>query len=336
MAKFQLTPVSDCLKSVKDGKILPVYFFCGEDNYLIDLACSEIIRQVDKFIFSDFDRSTYWGGDDKNLTDMLDTASAFPFSSDKKLLVIKDFEKFRDKKNLVNYINSPPEFTVLIMIHNGNLTSPASEPYKSLIQKAFLFEAKELKGRSLIKWISDYITSRNKTITSENIQMLIDIVGENRGLLEDQIEKIITFMGEKREISHQDISDLAAGTKEYTIYDLLNAVGQKNKTLSLKYAYNLLEKGKGPVFIIFMLTKYFTTLSRLGEVIQQNISSSAAAKTLGIFEWTYKDYFAARKLYVDKQLKKITGALLQADLMAKTSGADDKTLISMLLGEIFS
>jgi DNA polymerase III delta subunit len=51
MAKVQLTPVSECLKSLKDGKLLPVYFFCGEDNYLIDLAVNEVIKTVDKYIY---------------------------------------------------------------------------------------------------------------------------------------------------------------------------------------------------------------------------------------------------------------------------------------------
>jgi DNA polymerase III subunit delta len=336
MAKAQLTPISECLRILKDGKLLPVFFFCGEDNYLIDQAFAEVIKVVDKLIFSDFDKSTFWGGDDKNLTDMLTMASAFPFSSEKKLLVIKDFEKFRDKKNLSGYAASPPDFTVLVIIHNGNISSAASEPYKTLIKKGYLFEAKELKGRSLVKWIADYVSSKDKSISPENIQMLMDITGENRGLLEDQIEKLITFMGEKREISHQDISALAAGTKEYTIFDLLNAVGKKEKALSFRYAYNLLDKGKEPVFIIFMLVKYFTTLSRITEIMQQNTPSSSAAKMLGILEWTYKDYVAARKLYSDKQLKRASEALLKADVSLKTTSTDEKTVISVLLGEILS
>jgi DNA polymerase III subunit delta len=336
MAKVQLTPVSECLRILKGGKLLPVFFFCGEDNYLIDQALAEILKAVDKLIFSDFDKGTFWGGDDKNLTEMLSMASAFPFSSEKKLLIIKDFEKFRDKKNLTSYAVSPPDFTVLVIIHNGSITSPASEPYRSLIKNGYLFEAKELKGRSLVKWISDYVSSKDKTISQENIQMLIDITGENRSLLEDQIEKMITFMAEKREINHQDISAHAADTKEYTIFDLLNAIGKKEKALSFKYAFNLLDKGKEPVFIIFMLVKYFTTLSRISEVMQQNIPSSSAAKQLGILEWTYKDYIAAKKLYSDKQLKKASEALLNADVSIKTSSADQKTVISVLLGEILS
>jgi DNA polymerase III subunit delta len=336
MAKAQLTPLSECLKSIRDGKLLPVYLFCGEDSYLIDLAAEEITKAADKFIFSDFDKGIFWGGDDKNLADMLTMALAFPFSSDKKLLVIKDFEKLKDKKSLTGYISSPPDFTILVMIHNGSISSAASEPYKSLAQKGYLFEAKELKGRSLIKWISDYVSMKGKTISPENIQMMIEIVGENRALLEDQIEKIITYIGDKREIGYTEINVLAAETKEYTIFDLLNAIGRKDKAASFKYAYNLLEKGKEPVFLVFMIAKYFTTLSRTGEVMGQNLPPAAAAKALGILEWTYKDYTAARKLYSEKQLKKASEALLNADLSLKTGFGDEKTTISVLLGEIFS
>jgi DNA polymerase III subunit delta len=336
LAKAQLPSVSECIKSVRSGAVLPVYFLCGDDSYLIDIAAAEIARAADKYIQSDFDKEAYRGGEEKNLSDILSSASAFPFSSDKKIITIKDFDKFRDKKNLNEYIKSPPDFSVLLIIHNGQISSAASEPYKSLVQKGYLFEAKELKGRNLIQWIIEYTKEKEKFIASENAQILVEIVGENRVILEDQINKMITFLGERREITQQEITALAAETKEYSIFDLQNALGKKNHSEALKYGLNLVEKGKEPVFILFMLTKYFSVLSRMGELIQQNLNSAAAAKELGIAEWTYRDYVSARKLYSENQLEKIAKALLKADISVKTSSMDDKTLISVLLGEILS
>jgi len=336
MAKSQIPPVSECIKSVRGGKILPVYFLCGEDSYMLDKAAEEVSGAVSRFIFSDFDKETVWGGEDKNLADILEIARAFPFGSEKKLLMIKDFEKFRDKKSLVPYINSPSESTVLLIKNNGSLSSSATEPFKSLLTNNFLFEAKELRGKNLAQWICESAAEKDKIISYENAQMLIDISGENRSIIEDQLEKICTFTGEKREITHQDIKFLAAEMKEFNIFDLLKAVGQKDKSAAFRYSYNLLEKGKEPVYIVFMLTRYFLTLSRIEEVVNKNLSSFAAAKELGILEWTYKDYISARKNYSERQLGTAVDALLKADVSIKTTSIDDKTVISVLLGEILS
>ncbi len=336
MAKNNFPPVSDCTKSLKGGMLKPVYFISGEDSYSINKTADEIIKSVSPFIFSEFDKAVYRGGEDNSLSDILTLATTFPFGSEKKLVIVKDFEKFKDKKSLVGYLDSPPDFTVLLLINNGLISTPSSEPFKSLLTKDYIFEAKELKGKRMVQWVIDYAEENSKQISEEDARMLVEIVGENRALIQDQLEKIITFTADNMEITRQDISFLAAEMKEYTIFDLLDAVGRKEADSAFKYAYNLLDKGKGAVFIVVMLTKYFTALSRIGEIAIRNLPAAAAAKELEIPHWNYKDYVNARRLYSEDQLVNAAEALLKADVAIKTSSTGDKTIISVLLGEILS
>jgi DNA polymerase-3 subunit delta len=103
----------------------------------------------------------------------------------------------KDKKNLVSYLESPPDFTVLVLIHYGSITNFSTEPFESLLRNNFLFEAKELKGDNLVNWLIEFVEAKGKILTSDNAQMLVDISGENRSMLESQLEKIFTFLGEK-------------------------------------------------------------------------------------------------------------------------------------------
>ncbi len=59
----------------------------------------------------------------------------------------------KDKKELTHYVKSPSEFTYFICIHDGTISSTTSEPYKTLANQGYLFEAKELKGKNLIDWL---------------------------------------------------------------------------------------------------------------------------------------------------------------------------------------
>ncbi len=333
--KTNIPAIGQIAAELKNGKILPVYFFFGDDAYSFDAGLALIDKAVSPFISSDFDKETFYG-EDKNLSDILNVASAFPFGSGKKLLTIKDFEKIKDKKSLTTYINSPPDFTVLVIIHEGKITNFESEPYKSLIKNNFIFESKELKGEYLAEWLINFTRNKGKIISSENARYLIDVVGENREMIEAQLDKIFIFLNDEKEITFDSIKSLSTKLKKYTIFDLQNAIGRKDKEVSLKIALNLFENGDGLIGIIAMLTKYFAGLAQITELQEKKIPIDAAARIVGTHYFYYKDYQKARTIYSDKDLYKAVNALLKADTSIKTTSADEKTILVMLISEILS
>jgi len=335
MAKTKVSiPVISLIKNeLIKGKISPVYFFLGEDSYSIETGSVMVEEAVKPFIESDFDKETFYG-EESDLTDILNFASAFPFGSGKKLVIIKGFEKIKDKKKLTYYINSPPEFTVLLIVNSGSISNLETEPYKSLINNKFIFEGTVLNGESLVQWLIENVKSKGKNISVENARMLIDIVGENREMLEAQLEKIFVYLNESREISLDSIKSLSTSLREYNIFDLQNAIGRKDKAGSLKIAYNMLEKGSEPTYIVHMLTRFFTGLSKINELIVKKIPDQAAARIVGTHPYYYKDHLKARKIYSDKDLYRIVQSLLKADLLIKTTSSDNKTIVTILLAEI--
>jgi len=335
MAKSKAPSILDIIPAINKGSLQPVYYFFGEDYYLLQNALDSINKAVSPFITSDFDKETFYG-DKKPMGEVLDFATAFPFGSEKKLIVFKQFEKVKDKKPLVDYAASPTDFTVLVLIHNGIITNLNAEPYKSLSKYNFIFEAKELKGKNLLKWLVSHVEKKEKTISRENAQLLIDISGESRGMLENQVEKIITFMSEEKEISLNHIQSLSTRLKQFTIFDLQNAIGKKDKDKAINIAFNLLENGAELVFIVAMLTRYFTGVSRVSELTKEKMPPQQAARIVGTHPYYYKDYQQARSSFSDTDLADVFRALLQADLSIKTTNADGKNIVTILISEILS
>lgn len=331
--KVNIPSILEVNKELKKNIILPIYYLCGEDSYNIDNVLAGILKKTAPFIASDFDKETIYG-ENKTYIEVIDFAQAFPFGSEKKLIIFKQAEKPKDKKELIRYAESPADFTILICIHDGTISNPESEPYNTLLKKGYLFEAKELKGKHLIDWLMAEVERRNKKITSENAALMIDMVGENKQLLELQLDKIFLFLGEKDEITLEAIISLSTKLKEYSVFDLQNAIGKKNKELALKYAYNLLEKGNDLVMILAMLTKYFIGLARVSELISTNVNEFQAARIVGTHPYYYKEYIEARRRYSDKEIVEAFRALLNADLANKTTQTDQRTIITLLIAEI--
>ena len=333
MAKSKAPSILEAVAEIKKRKFKPVYYFFGEDSYNLSFTLHTLEDTFNPLLLSEFDKETIYS-EDRSISDILGLATSFPFSSEKRLIIVREAEKIRDKKPLKDYAGSPAEFTVLAFFHNGSITNLSSEPFKTLSENNFLFEAKELKGKNLIDWLTSEAEEKEKKLSEENAQVLVDIVGENRNMLQDQLEKICVFLNKEKEITIEIIQKVSSELKQFNIFDLQNAIGLKDKSKSLTVAYNLLDNGAEPTFIITMLTRYFTGLAKITELKTKNIPVQEAARIVGTHHFYYPGYVKARTLYSDEKLVEVFRALLKADMSVKTTTADDKTIITLLIAEI--
>lgn len=333
MAKSKAPSILEVIPEIKKRKFKPVYYFFGEDSYNLATTLHLLESSFQPLLQSDFDKETIYS-EDRSIIDILGLATSFPFGSEKKLILVKEAEKIRDKKPLKAYVSLPAEFTVLAFFHNGSITNLNTEPFKTLGENNFLFEAKELKGKNLTDWLMREAEEKGKTLSEENAQVLVDIVGENRNMLEDQLEKICIYVNKEKIITIESIQQVSSELKQFNIFDLQNAIGVKDKTKSLTIANNLIDNGAEPTFIITMLTRYFTGLAKITELKTKNVPVMEAARIVGTHHFYYPGYVKARTLYSDEKLVEVFRALLKADVSVKTTSSNNKTIITLLIAEI--
>lgn len=333
MAKTKFLSVFDIPKDIKTNGLKPIYYVFGEDTFSFDYAKSVIEKAVTPFLASEFDKETYYGSKN-SFTEILSAASTFPFGDGKKFLIVKNAEKPKDKDKLTEYAASPSEFTVILLLHEGSITKTDSEPYKTLNKLGEIFESKEMKGDALVEWVKSYVKENQRNISDENAQLLIDIVGENRSLIELQLEKIFLFLNDKKEVTLESIQQLATELKQFNIFDLINAIGRKEKSKALEIAFNLYESGTDMIQIIGMLNRYFSALAKIDELNALKMSDQEAARIVGTHPFYYKNYLEARKRYDLNAITNAFRALFNADLTIKTSPLDQKTVLTMLIAEI--
>ncbi len=333
MAKTKFLSVFDIPKDIKTNGLKPVYYIFGEDTFSFDYAKNVIEKAVTPLLASEFDKEIYYGSKN-SFSEIISAASTFPFGDGKKFLIIKNAEKPKDKEKLSEYIQSPSEFTVMLFLHEGGITKPDSEPYKSLNKFGEIFESKEMKGDALVEWIKTYVKENQKNISDENAQLLIDIVGENRSFIELQLEKIFLFLDDKKDITLESIQQLATELKQFNVFDLINAIGRKEKSKALEIAFNLYDSGTDMIQIIGMLNRYFTALTKIEELSALKMSDQEAARIVGTHPFYYKNYIEAKRRYTHQEITNAFRALFNADLTIKTTSLDQKTLLAMLIAEI--
>ncbi|KAF0152962.1 MAG: DNA polymerase III delta subunit [Ignavibacteria bacterium] len=335
MAKQSLQQINQLNKFLTKETLLPIYFLCGEDSYTIEHAVEDIEKVVSPLLGSDFDREVFAADKSTELNQILDLALSFPFGGEKRLLVIKNFEKFNDKKTLCSYVKDPPSFSVLIITQMGAVSNISSEPYNLLISKGFLFEAKPISGNELVDWFIRIAKKRGLDLPANHAGAVIEVVGENKALLEMQIQKFLDYSNSGKKLTVDELIKLSSPTKEYSIFDFQAVLGQGNKTKSLEIGLNLLNSGVDIVLIINMVAKFIMTVAQVFDLNKQGITDKfTAGKLAGANPFYYSNCQKATYFLSEAKLHNAAKALLNADLSVKGSGIDHKTILQILIAEL--
>jgi len=331
--KEPIASIYSCVANLSKENLLPIYFFFGSDAFTISSAVKKIEKIAEQFITSDFDKEKISVEKKANISSLMDLAYTFPFGSEKKIIIVKNFENYNDKKKFLSYVKNPSESSILVLINNSKI-SLVSEPFKSLNKKNYIFEARELKGAELETWVQKRSKQLKLNISSENIKILLEIVGEDKSLLDMQLQKIRSFISDDKEIIPEVIQSLSSKTKQNTIFDLLNVIGKGKKPEAFKIITNLLDNGSSLVAIIAMLTKYFTVIAQSFELRKMN--DWDASKEINVSKYYYTNCKNAYYFNTHKKLLNAIRVLYQTDLTLKTTAINEKTLSTLMLSQIFA
>ena len=215
------------LKEIEKGLPAPGYLFYAQDPFLQREALEAIRKLVPPderdFNLHVFDLSIP-GEENTTFAQILEIANTASFFGGRRLtVVILNLHKLlkKDYERLSGYLSDPPEGSVLVLLHNGVLSREAREKFRALKPLPL-----DIKGSEINYWLRQRARTRGLELSDEASDYLIGLVGPDLGLLSAEIEKI-SLLGKKK-IGVDDISDIIAGEKLYSIFDLVDALRAKD------------------------------------------------------------------------------------------------------------
>src|ERR1700684_3136745 len=110
----------------------PVYFFCGEEPFYIDMLTNAIEKSVLDENEREFNQFLFYGRD-SNLATVLDAAYRFPMMANYQVIIVKEAQDLKDliprtkekskgkeeekEHLLVSYLEKPQKTTVLVFCY---------------------------------------------------------------------------------------------------------------------------------------------------------------------------------------------------------------------------
>jgi len=333
-AKEQKSSAS-LFKSLQDKNFFPVYLFYGEEEYLIEEYTDAVLSAVLQPGDADFNLDILYANDCDGAA-IVNAAASFPMMADARVVVVKDFHALNEKSLslLLKYVEKPSATTRLLLCSSE--LRAASAVIKKLTPYGFSLEAKPLYDNQIPPWIKNQLQKRGYTISDEAVAMLQANVGNSLRRLLSEIDKIELHLQGRKDIHIEDVETVVGLSKEFTVFELSDAVAEKKIKKSLRILNRLIDLGEPPIAILAMLTRHFVIIAKAKEMAAAKTQRDEIAKTLKIHTFFIDKYIHQTQLFTREHLTHIFSLLLNADQALKSSYQKPRLVLELLILEIYS
>lgn len=344
----------DILKAKKFPSIILIF---GDEEFLVEKSLDKLLTELikdenDKYNYDNLNQS------ESSLANIVDIADAFPMMSERRVVVVKNFDKFfkgrTSKKNeeflkFEKFLTNPLDTTVMILIgapstlNNISKSKPATIekniksakfPYDILLKEHICINHPKIYESEYPAWVLNRVKEFGKTISREAADLLIANSMQTIRDLNNEIEKLNIFLGESKSIGIEEVNRLVGANREFNVFELQKAVGKRDLNRSLKILFNMLSNDRQEMLIISMLTRYFTTLWKILEEQVRTRDKYQLAGKVGISPFFVPEYQSAARRYSPIELDRSFVELCEADEQLKTTGGDNLLIMQKMLTNI--
>jgi DNA polymerase-3 subunit delta len=319
------------VESLKKGSIEPVYFIYGDEYYLVDSLIDQICA---KFLGKAEKEMNYYLRyvPDNTLDDVLALTAGSGLFSDKKLIVLKDFQNLRNPnlQNLQKYLKNPAPDICLIIVARVDSVNQAK--YKSLQEYTRFVNVLPLREAELEKFIKEEFAKYQKKISLEAVRTLMYLVGEKIHDLQTEIAQVANYYRDKTDIEASDIEKIVGIYVNQNVFELTRTIAQKNLEKSLFTLHNLLEKGENPGSILFFLLRHIMMLWKIRGFRQSGISSDKKIQEgLKLYSRQYNEYAKELQKWKMEQLTAAINLINESDQLLKSSQMPPGIILDALI-----
>jgi DNA polymerase-3 subunit delta len=324
---------ADLISSLKKGKILPLYLFYGEEEFLIQEALGVIIDKVIDPGAKDFNFNVLYCRETP-ASELVNLAQTLPFMSEKRLVIAKDFDalKAADLEELAPYLNDPSPSTCLVMVsHQGRYDKKsvtAAVEARGAVTRFY-----PLLDREIVAWIEQQARARGLSLQRDAAQYLWQTVGNDLQKIINELEKVEISIKEKKTVTFEDVKHVVGDFREYTPFDLASALGSKNREKSLLILSRLVQEGEAPVGLLGSIAWNFRRLLQAKAMEAAGAGPDEAIKKLRppvIFHQAAQ-FKSQMKSYSIEELREVFAVMLQADRALKSGGLSGKLVLERMV-----
>ncbi|MDA0683213.1 MAG: DNA polymerase III subunit delta [Bacteroidetes bacterium] len=332
-------PYIELSTAFKSGNFEPLYLLYGEEKWFIDRLQKLLLAHALEPHERDFNLDILYGNE-TDARSALGACQAFPMMAQRRVVVIRDFDRMKDNsvfKSLAENLN-PACVVFLVCAGKPNMSR---HPYRALREKGHAVEFKALYPNQVPRWVEVVGKEHGFALEPKAAQMLAEFVGSSLSAISAEIGKLATYVGEREVITAEDIVQASGQTRDYNVFELQRAVGERQIDRVLHISERLLQQSSNPkgecTIIVSILTAFFIKLWQLTGLQAGRIPEKAMASAVGVSPFFLKEYLACLRRFDSIALDRAFSALIAADFELKGgSQRSDRLILDLMFRKILT
>ncbi len=311
----------------------------GDDGYLKKFYTDKItdmyVEKDDIFNFQSFSSEC-------DLQEVYDAVLQFPVMSDKKVVVLTDYDFEKCKKSdydkLCTIIAEVPDSCIFILLYYAlGVAAKKNTKLSKLMTVADKNNGvtAQLDYRTvpeLAKMLENGAKKRGCMLADSTARYLVETVGEGINTLKNELSKLCAFVG-KGEITKQIVDAVSVKTVEASVYSLSKQIVQYNMTLALKTLDELFYLKVEPIVILSTISGFYVDMYRAFVGKERGMNSAEIAKEFGYFgrEFVIRNAMQDMRKFDHNRFELSFNALRTADKSLKSFSGDSRTVLERLV-----
>ena len=304
------------LQNLKKKIYHPIYLLQGEETYFIDIISNYIEKNVLTDAEKGFNQTIFYGKDSDPIN-IAESSLRFPMMANQQVIIVKEAQSLSKIEALASYAEKPLSSTILVLNYKYKNLDARTKLMKAIKKNGVVFTSKKIYENKVPNWIEDYLSKKDYTITPQAAQILTAYLGNSLSKVANELEKLVIAVKETNKITPEHIEKNIGLSKDYNIFELQNALGDKNVLKAnqiIQYfganpTTNPIQKTVSNLYFYF--SKLFT-YHFLKDKSERNVAAE-----LRVHPFIAKSYILAAKRYSPTKLYEIMGILREYDMKSK-------------------
>lgn len=279
---------------VANRKLKPAYVFIGDEAFFRD-QCRQALLQhlipadLREFSLYDMDLS------ENSIAEILDRAQTPSLMAPFQVFFIRGVKNLygRGSHNdefaaIEKYIKDPNPAAVLIFVAD-HISIPSDVRRMDMTDKDRYERIRETLGEHCgivelarvdesdgTRWVIEKAQKEDVKIDPDAARELVDALGADMMMVSRELEKLILYVNEKKRITLGDVETLVLAAKQRSLYELTEAISQKDKARALMVLEAVLASGDGEDAAIGHLYLLSRTFRQMLVILEKNVRDSKA------------------------------------------------------------
>ena len=316
-------------KDIETQTFAPCYLLLGSEDYLIRYYKRNLMRAIagdDALNVNVYEGKEGFPGAQQ----LIELAETLPFFAPHRLIVLDRTDVFRSQQDaLADYIRTFQNDTILIFIENE--VDRRGRLYKAVKEKGYIAEFPQQTEAALSEWILRRLKAEKKQITRQTMRLFLERVGVSMDLAEAELEKLIFYTADREVITDEDIETICTPALEIRVFDLVDAMAEKNQRRALSLYEDLLASREPPMRMLFLLVRQFRIMLQTALMTERGMGIDEIARIQGVASFVVRRARKQMAHFTIQQLREALAECLQAEEAVKQGRLDDRLGVELIL-----